>query len=235
VSNPFTPVLVDLSHLLGGAAVAIVLITVLIRLALHPLTRIAVRGERARTRLAPQVAELRKRHGRDLTRLGEEMTALYRAEKISPFAGIGPMLLQAPIFLVLYRATAYGRLGTARLFGVPLSTRFVTSAPSPGVHLAVFALLFATLAAIATFTSRRAAALTKTLPKTLPKAAGEAAGEAAGDVAGGLMSTVSRVAPFFVLVSAAVLPLAAGVYLVTTTAWTAAENALLRRGLPARN
>ncbi len=48
-----------------------------------------------------------------------------------------------------------------------------------------------------------------------------------------MMAKIGQVAPFFILISAAVLPLAAVLYLLTTTTWTTAENALLRRGLPA--
>jgi len=53
----------------------------------------------------------------------------------------------------------------------------------------------------------------------------------AGD-ATGLIVKVAQVAPFTILISAAFLPLAAGMYLATSTAWSAAENAVLKRGLP---
>ena len=44
---------------------------------------------------------------------------------------------------------------------------------------------------------------------------------------------IGQVAPFFILISGAILPLAVVLYLLTTTTWSTAENALLRRGLPA--
>ena len=69
------------------------------------------------------------------------------------------------------------------------------------------ALLFAVLAAVAWLTARRAKGT-------------------------GWLVKVAQVAPFTILISAAFLPLAAGMYLATSTAWTAAENALLKRGLP---
>src|SRR5262245_57864086 len=85
---------------------AVVAITVAIRAALHPLTRAAVRGERARMRLAPKVTELRRRHAKDPVKAAEETLALHRAEGVSPFAGLLPVLAQAPVFILLYRLVA---------------------------------------------------------------------------------------------------------------------------------
>ena len=86
--------------LLGGlaAAAAIVAFTMLIRLVLLPLSYYAFRGERARSRLLPQVQELQRRHARDPERLQRELAALYRAEGTSMFAGCLPLLLQIPFF-----------------------------------------------------------------------------------------------------------------------------------------
>jgi YidC/Oxa1 family membrane protein insertase len=231
-------------HPFGGAALAIVLVTIAVRLALHPLNRAAVRGERARTRLAPKVAAIRARHGGDTVRMGSELRELYRAERISPFAGLLPLLVQAPIFLVLYRtfATANGSLAAASLFGVPLHTRFATGAIALGPHVLVFAAIFAALIALAVIGSRRAAmtARANAAAAAPPKRPGLRTAAATGAVAGGaavgtaeIMTRIGQIAPFFVLISAAVLPLATVLYLLTTTTWSTAENALLRRGLPA--
>ncbi|WP_443135036.1 YidC/Oxa1 family membrane protein insertase [Kitasatospora sp. CB01950] len=66
---------------------------------------------RLRTRVAPQVEKLGKRHRKARDRLTRELPALNRAEGISPFAGLLPALLQAPFFPVMYRlfTTAPGR------------------------------------------------------------------------------------------------------------------------------
>jgi YidC/Oxa1 family membrane protein insertase len=210
----------------GGAVLAIIAVTVAVRAALHPLNRAAVRGERVRTRLAPQIATIRKKHANNITTMAAELRALYRSERISPYAGILPLLIQAPIFLVLYHVfdKSSGGLAGAQLFGVPLHTRFLTGAGGLGIHILVFVALFAGLAAVAVVTSRRATLLAKI---------NIAAGTAVATVGTAeLLTKVSQVAPFFVLISGAVLPLAAGLYLLTTTTWTAAENAILRRGLP---
>jgi YidC/Oxa1 family membrane protein insertase len=242
-ANPFSgavtaasSAIVHLSTLLapvGGAVLAIIAVTIAVRLALHPLNRVAVRGERARARIAPQVTEIRTKHGKNLTQMGTELTTLYRSERISPYAGILPLLIQAPIFLLLYRVfvRSHSGLASATMFGVPLHAHFLTAAGGMGAHLLVFGLLFAGLAAVAVVTSRRAQAITKINTVAGTAVAAGAAGATLGTAEA--MAKVLQFAPFFVLISGAVLPLAAGLYLLTTTAWTAAENVFLRRGLPA--
>ncbi|MDI1462107.1 membrane protein insertase YidC [Catellatospora sp. KI3] len=206
---------------LGGAAAGVVLFTLVVRLLLHPLTRAAVRGERARAALAPQLARLREVHGTDPVAFGQAMTELYRGAGVSPFAGIFPMLLQAPAFIVLYQLFVRTEIGghansllDSTLGGVPLGAHLL--APAAGPHLAVFGLLLAALAGLAWLSSRRAVRLASLQPQPPT----------------GLLAALPRWLPYAILVSAAVLPLAAGLYLLTSTAWTVAENAALRRGMP---
>jgi len=238
--NPFTEAihaattvastaLADLSALLapvGGAAVAIVVLTLAVRLAVHPLHRVSARAERVRARLAPRVTEIRARHADDLVRAGEQIRDLYRSERVSPWASMLPLLVQAPVFLVLYHvfATSRGGLNTATLLGVPLHAHVLTATGGLGAHLLVFGLLLTGLTAVATVVSRRAAMLAR-----LNLAAGTVA--TATGVAE-IVAKVGQFAPYLVLISGVVLPLAAGLYLLTTTAWSAAENVVLRRGLP---
>jgi hypothetical protein len=106
-----------LAPLLGGlaTAAAIIAFTVAIRLLLLPLAYFAVRGsvrgEGARARLQPKIAELQRRHARNPQRLQEELSALYRAEGSGMFAGCLPLLLQVPFFSVMYRLFADHSVG----------------------------------------------------------------------------------------------------------------------------
>ncbi len=213
--------------LAGGVATAaaIVLFTLGVRLLISPLTYAQVRGERRRAALAPRIAGLQRRHRGDPARLGTEVAALYRAEGVSPAAGCLPALLQMPFFLVMYRLftspTVTGRpngLLTERLFGVPLGSHLGDAAGAAGAALPVFAVLLALLALLAWWSSRRM------------RRAGVLAGAPAD--AGTGLAAVGRVLPLLPYATplvAAVAPLAAGLYLVTTTAFTALEHALLRR------
>jgi YidC/Oxa1 family membrane protein insertase len=212
-----------LAHLVaplaGGTATAaaIIVFTVLVRLAISPLSWAQIRGQRRQAALAPKLREVQQRHRDDPARLGTELAAVYRQAGTTPLAGCLPALMQAPFFFVMYRlfttptvdGAANGLLGE-RLFGVPL-----------GQHLAdgggpVFLLLLGALAALAWLQSRRmrrAAAVAAPYP-----------GPAA------VVNRLLPLLPYTVLVAAAVLPLAAGLYLLTTTAWSVLEQGLLRRG-----
>jgi YidC/Oxa1 family membrane protein insertase len=218
--------LVHLAALLapvGGTAAAIIAATALLRLALHPLTRSAVRTERARAALAPKLAPLRKKYADDPAKLMEKTLELQRAEGISPFAGFLPLLAQAPFFIVLFHLYTSSKIGgrpnallSDTLLGAPLSTRFLGDLGAPGVPIWIFGALFAALAAVAWLMSRRSARLAA-LADPAPT---------------GVLAALPRILPFAVLISAIWLPMAAVLALLTTTAWTAAENKLLKRGMP---
>jgi YidC/Oxa1 family membrane protein insertase len=220
---------------LGGglaAAAAIVLFTVAVRLMLLPLSYRAIRGQAAQARLAPQVMALRQRHARQPDRLQRELTELYRREGTGIFAGYLPMLLQLPFFSVMYRLFRSGTIGglpntllSHGLFGAPLGSHWL-SGPGPlSVQGIVYLGLFALLAVVtwaAARVSRNAAAR---------QAAQEPApGQPAQP--GGAAGTLLRVIPYATVAIAAVVPLAAGLYLLTTTAWAATERAVITRRMP---
>jgi YidC/Oxa1 family membrane protein insertase len=181
----------------AAVAVAVVLLTALVRLALVPLSRRRVRAQRAQARFAPKLLELRAKHRDDPARLQTELTALYRDAGTGPFATLTPVLLQAPAFMVLYHMFTGGGSGpllAAEVFGYPLT------AAGLAAGWPLFALV-AALAAVATVGARRAR------------------------VAGSPRWTLAL--PYLTVIPALFVPLAAGLYLLTSTVWSAAENVLL--------
>ncbi|MEV5819939.1 membrane protein insertase YidC [Micromonospora harpali] len=247
-----------LQPLTGGAATAaaIVLFTIAVRLLVSPLTLAQVRGERRRAALAPQVRDLQRRYADDPARLQSELFGLYRSAGASPVAGCLPALLQAPFFLVMYRLFSTGEGSTGggtgdagagllaeRLAGVPLGWHL--SDGLAGAAGPLFGALLAALVGLAWWSSRRArrAAAAGTNPSgttvdgttvagggTMTGGAGTAGGGATAD--GAVPAVLGRVLPllpYLTVVVALVVPLAAVLYLVTTTAWTALEQAVLRR------
>ncbi|KKK06160.1 membrane protein insertase YidC [Micromonospora sp. HK10] len=217
-----------LAPLAGGAATAaaIVLFTIGVRLLISPLTLAQIRGERRRTALAPEVRELQRRYADDPARLQSELFALYRRAGASPVAGCLPALLQAPFFLVMYRlfATGDGHPGLLReeLFGVPLGWHLGDGLSGP--VLAVFGVLLALLVALAWWSSRRA--------RRAAAATGTIAGAPAEGPGAAVLGRLVPLLPFSTVLVALVVPLAAVLYLVTTTGWTALEQAVLRRPQP---
>jgi YidC/Oxa1 family membrane protein insertase len=183
-----------------------------------------VRGEKARAALAPQVAALRRRHRSDPVRLRNALTDLYAKEESSPLAGMLPMLVQIPVFLLMYRTFtgSGGGLHTHTLLGSPLGGHWSAALAHGGLFGAgdaVWAGLFAVIAAVAAWNVRRARRMAAAVPAA---PISEVPGAAAIGKYGPLLS-------FTTLISAAVLPLVAGLYLATTTAWSAAERAWLYR------
>jgi len=212
-----------LAPVAGGlaTAAAIVAFTMAVRLLLLPLSYRAARGLASQARLLPQVQALQKRHAGQPDRLQREVAALYRREDTGQFAGCLPSLLQLPFFSVMYRLFRSARLGGRpngllghRLLDATLGSHWL-SGPGPlSAQGAVFLGLFALLAIVAWVAPRVARAA---------RPAGDAGPPPA--VTRGL----ARVLPFATLVVAAVMPLATGLYLLTTTTWTAAERLVTAR------
>ncbi len=84
----------------GGA---IVLLTMLIMLVMAPITVRQTRSRMAMQRLQPEVKRLRSKYGDDRERLNQEMMALYQANNVNPLGGCLPILIQLPVFLVLFQ------------------------------------------------------------------------------------------------------------------------------------
>jgi YidC/Oxa1 family membrane protein insertase len=193
-----------------ATALAIVLFTACIRLLLVPLAVAQARGERTRRRLLPRVQELQKKHAKNPERLRRELADLYAAEGASPLAGCLPALAQWPVFAVMYRlfisATVAGHqnlLLTHMLFGAPLGQNLLSVGLFSSGAL-VFVGLLALLAVVAWWTSKR-------IPSE------------------GQFGHVLRLLPYGTVLVAAFVPLAAGLYLLASSAWAAAERAILHR------
>ncbi|MET9520914.1 YidC/Oxa1 family membrane protein insertase [Streptomyces coeruleorubidus] len=214
----------------SAAAAAIVLFTALVRLLAHPLSRAAARGQKARTALQPKIAELRKKHGKNPEKLQRAVLELHAEEKVSPLAGCLPGLLQVPAFFLLYHLFSSDTIGGRanelldhQLFAAPLGERWVDALQGGllgGAGL-VYAGLFVVVAGVAAFSyrlSKRMMAANPALP-------------AGGEQVAGL-GAVTKVMPFmsfFTLVTVAVVPLAAALYVVTSTTWSVVERAVLYR------
>ncbi|GAA4576087.1 YidC/Oxa1 family membrane protein insertase [Micromonospora coerulea] len=218
-----------LEPLTGGAATAaaIVLFTIGVRLLISPLTLAQVRGERRRAALAPEVRDLQRRHADDPATLQRELFALYRRAGASPVAGCLPALLQAPFFLVMYRLFATGDGGPTlldeRLAGVPLGWHLGDGLTGPVAG--VFGALLAALLVLAWFTSQRA--------RRAARETGTVAGTPTEGPGAATLGRLLPLLPYTTVLVALVVPLAAVLYLVTTTGWTALEQVVLRRSRPA--
>lgn len=82
--------------------VAIILLTILIKVLLYPLSRKGLQSTARMTELNPKVEELRERYKDNPQKMNLELSELYKREKINPVGGCLPMLIQFPVFIALY-------------------------------------------------------------------------------------------------------------------------------------
>ena len=156
LTSVLTPVLGPVAAVAG-----IIVITIAVRLLVSPLTFRALRGQAAQARLAPEIQRLRQRYGKQPDRLQRELTALYQHEGTSMFAGFAPLLVQWPVFSVLYllfRSPTVGGganlLLSRDLLGVPLGSHWLSGAGLLSVHGIVFLSVLAVLAAACWYAAR---------------------------------------------------------------------------------
>lgn len=95
--------LLDAMHsVFANWGVAIILMTLVIKIVLYPLSAASYRSMAKMRKLTPQLKRLQERHAGDRQKLSQEMMELYRKEKANPLGGCLPMLLQMPVFIALY-------------------------------------------------------------------------------------------------------------------------------------
>jgi len=89
--------------LLGNYGLAIIAVTVSIRLVFFPLANYSFRSMGKMKLLQPEMIRLKELHKNDKTKLQQEMMALYKREKVNPMSGCLPILVQIPVFFALYK------------------------------------------------------------------------------------------------------------------------------------
>jgi YidC/Oxa1 family membrane protein insertase len=89
--------------LLGNYGLAIIAITICIRLAFFPLANFSFRSMAKMKALQPEMVRLKDLHKEDKMKLQQEMMALYKKEKVNPMSGCLPILVQIPVFFALYK------------------------------------------------------------------------------------------------------------------------------------
>lgn len=225
----------------ASAALAIVVLTIIVRAVLIPVGLSQVRAGITRKRLAPKITELQTRYKKNPELMQQKMMELYKEEKASPMAGCLPVLAQMPVLMAVYGIFIQSTIGghandllNHSLLGVPLNAGFVgllTGGNLSVVSAAVFGVIVIIIAVVAALSRHL---LTPDMPQTPPvRASGSqnstTEGPAMPDLSG--VTRVLSFMPFMTAVIALFVPLAATLYLMTTTAWTLTERLVLNRVL----
>jgi YidC/Oxa1 family membrane protein insertase len=97
--------------------IAIVVLTIIVRGILYPLSQKAIKSQKEIQELQPKIKELQQKHKNDREAQGRALMELYKAHKVNPASGCLPMLIQLPILLALFSVFRTG-LDPARLNGL---------------------------------------------------------------------------------------------------------------------
>lgn len=203
--------------------VAVIVLTILIKFLFYPLGTKAIKSQKALSELQPKIKEIQEKYKDNKEKQAKEIMALYRREKISPFSGCLPLLIQLPVLIALYRVFWRGLQ--------PEQVTFLYSfVSSPGsinpiffgiVDLAKPNLVLAVLAGIFQFLQTK-----MSVPKTKTDK-----GEKTG-FSGQMQKQMQYFMPIFMVLILFRLPSAIGLYWLTTTLFTIAQQYFLLKKQP---
>ncbi|MCE8004792.1 membrane protein insertase YidC [Billgrantia ethanolica] len=102
IANPLFWLLDQIHNLVGNWGWSIVFLTILVKLAMWPLSAKAYKSMARMRKLGPEMQRLKEQYGDDRQKMSQEMMKFYQKEKINPLGGCLPILVQMPVFIALY-------------------------------------------------------------------------------------------------------------------------------------
>lgn len=210
--NPIYNALVALVALVprGDAGVAVILLTIVIRLALLPFSLSAARAGRVMKQLEPRIKELKEKHKGDKEAEALATWALYREARVNPFANLATVLIQLPVLLALFwvfTGESFTTLDTARLYLFTPTPDGVSMAFLGIISVAGKSILLAALAGATQFYQARLA---------LAGAPASAAGGMQADFQRIMALQLTYVFPIIIAVVAYTTSSAVALYFITT-------------------
>lgn len=125
ILNPFVTLLTFLYSILGhNVVLAIIVFTILVRVAILPLTAQQQRSAKEMQKLQPELKKLQDKYKNDREKLAQEQMALYKEHGVNPFGGCLPLIIQFPILIGLYQAIIFSLAATPFQL-LDLSSRFL--------------------------------------------------------------------------------------------------------------
>jgi YidC/Oxa1 family membrane protein insertase len=136
---------------------AILALTVLIRVALWPLTHRTLTSQKAMLDLQPKLKEVQNKHKDNKEEQAKATMALYAENKVSPFTSCLPLLIQLPLFIALYRVLSAGlkSAGLDQLYGFVPNPEHISTLSLGFLDLSAPSIVLAVLAAAAQFLQAR--------------------------------------------------------------------------------
>jgi YidC/Oxa1 family membrane protein insertase len=108
--QPVLNLLVFLYNIVPGhdLGIAIILLTIIIKLLLLPLSRQSIKSQKALQNLQPKIDEIKKKYANNREEMGRAMMALYKENKVNPFSSCLPLLIQLPFLFAVFRVFRNG-------------------------------------------------------------------------------------------------------------------------------
>ncbi|MBX4200705.1 YidC/Oxa1 family membrane protein insertase [Candidatus Parcubacteria bacterium] len=203
--------------------IAIIILTVVIRLILYPVSVKALKSQRALSSLQPQLQELQKKHKDDKEKQAKETMELYRREKINPFSGLLLALIQLPILIVLYRVFWNGLKPEelSQLYSFVANPGHINTMFLGILDLSKPNLIFAIIAGAIQFVQTK-----MLMPTTAP---GQPKGN---DMAAMMQKQMVYFFPFITVVILLRLPSALGLYWIATGIFSIGQQYFLLKNQP---
>jgi YidC/Oxa1 family membrane protein insertase len=109
--QPLFNLFVGLYNIIPDVGVVILIVTVLVKAALYPLTTSSIKAQKSLTDMQPKLDALKKQYKDNQQQLAQETMKLYKEHKVNPFGSCLPLLIQIPVFLALYWVLQKGLTG----------------------------------------------------------------------------------------------------------------------------
>ncbi|MFA6522397.1 MAG: YidC/Oxa1 family membrane protein insertase [Patescibacteria group bacterium] len=128
IYQPIYNLLVFLYDILpfGGVGLAIIILTIIIRGILFPLTYKSMKSQKDMQEIQPMIKEIQTKYKDDKEKMAQELMAVYKVHKVNPFASCLPLLIQLPVFIGLFQALRNG-------LGAVDATMLYSFVSNPGV------------------------------------------------------------------------------------------------------
>lgn len=229
----FANILAKTYSIVPNYVLSIAVLTILVRLVLLPLTAKQTRSMQAMQTLQPELKKLQTKYKDDRQKLNEEMMALYKEHNVNPLSGCLPLLIQMPVFIIMYRVV-HGLLHQPEPRYLDKSSELFRDLVASGGKMVSFGMDFSQKA------SSVEGGLLKALPFYLLVAAVMLTGflqqqqmtkraVAKGQPVNQQMQIMGRVFPLFFGLISWTLPAAMVVYFLVSNLWQMGQQAYLLR------
>lgn len=191
--------------------IAIIALTIIIKIALYPLGNWAIKSQKAISEIQPKIKEVQEKYKNDKEKQTKEIMALYQKEKVNPFSSLLPILIQLPILIALYQVFWKGLDPKEMnfLYSFVGSPEQIKPLFLGMINLSSHSITIAVLSGVLQFFQTKMLA-----PKT------KTAKGRGSDFSNIMQKEMQYLFPVFTVLILANLPSALGIYIITTSLFT---------------